>query len=112
MLLKKGDILYLLIEYSDKKGFKERPVVVISKHNNELNYLEISSRNYLENEEFTVKLLKNDYCLPKDSFVKLWKIGTIDESVLDEDILIFDKLNSQDLSKIIEKLNKYFSQDW
>lgn len=112
MLLKKGDILYLWVEYSDKTGYKERPVVIMSKHNNELNYLEISSKIYLENDDFTIKLAKSDYSLPKDSYIKLWKIGTIDESRLDEDILILDRVNSGDLNKIIEKLNKYFSQDW
>jgi len=112
MLLKKGDILYLVVEYSDKKGLKERPVIVISKHNNEFNYLELSSRNYLENDEFVVKLLQSDYFLPKDSYVKIWKIDTIDESAIDEDILILDKLKPDDLNKILEKLNKYFSQDW
>jgi len=112
MLLKKGNIFNLRVEYSDKTGSKIRPVVVISKHSNELNYLDISSKNYLENDEFTIKLLKTDYGLPKDSFVKIWKIGTIDESALDEDILILDRLKQDDLNKILENLNKYFSQVW
>ncbi|HBG48258.1 MAG TPA: hypothetical protein DDW90_01865 [Cyanobacteria bacterium UBA9971] len=104
MLLKKGDILFLDIEFSDKSGYKERPVVLISKHNNEL--------NYLENDEFALNLLKSNYFLPKDSFVKLWKIGTIDESILPDNIAVLDKLKLDDLNKIIEKLNNYFSQDW
>ncbi|GEM_PF-5139015 len=112
MLLKKGDILFLDIEFSDRTGYKERPVVIISKHKNELNYLEISSRNYIENDDFTIKLLKIEYGLLKDSYIKIWKIGTIDEKVLPDNIAVLAKLKQDDINKIIEKLNKYFSQDW
>ena len=112
MSLKKSDIFYFNVEFSDKKGLKQRPVVVISKHKDELNFLEISSRSYLENDAFTVKLINDNYSLPKDSYVKIWKIGTINESALPNDLLVLDKVKPDDLSKIIEKLNEYFSQDW
>ena len=114
-MLNKGDIINLRVDYSDKTGSKIRPVVILAKHDkysSELNYLEISSKDYLENDEFSINLLKSNYYIKTDSYAKIWKIGTINESILPEDLFVIDKIKPDDLNKILEKLNKYFSQDW
>ncbi|MFW6275777.1 MAG: type II toxin-antitoxin system PemK/MazF family toxin [bacterium] len=110
-MLKKGDILQLRVSYSDGSGAKARPCVIIAKHNSDWNFLEISSKDHLKNDEYCYLLSKENYHLKKNSYIKIWKINTIDQTKLPNTPAVLDSLSQKDLQKIIEKLNSYFLLD-
>lgn len=108
-MLKKGDIIYLRVGFSDGSGSKVRPCIAIAKHNSDWNFLEVSSRSYLKDEELCVLLAKENYSLKVNSYVKLWKIHTVDEVKIPENPLIQCTLKQEDLQKILDKLGQYLA---
>lgn len=109
-MVKKGDIIRLRVNFSDGTGSKTRPCIAIAKHKSDWNFLEASGQEYLKDDKYCFLLDKDRYSLKKASYVKIWKIHTVDDSRLPYNPLILDSLQSDDLQKILEKLNVYFCE--
>jgi mRNA-degrading endonuclease toxin of MazEF toxin-antitoxin module len=111
-MLKRGDIVLLRVIFSDSSGSKVRPCLIVRQYQKDFNFLEISSRDYLEDAGHTFSLTTEKYPnLKKNSHVKIWKINTKDTIELSDSPKVLATLKKEDMDTILERLHNYLKEN-
>jgi mRNA interferase MazF len=110
-MFKKGDIVIVKFPYTNLKKFKLRPALIIS--NNEVNrtgdYILMQITSKFRNDDLTFELdngfYSEDKALPLKSFLKLHKVFTINEELIQKK---HSKITEAAFSLVFSKSNQLF----
>jgi mRNA interferase MazF len=105
----KGDVVVVPFPFSDLSGEKKRPALIIKKIvGNDFLMCQITHKSYEKSEE--VELIKSDFTrgvLQYDSFIRVTKIFTADESLVKYKIgFLKDEKMNEIITKICDVLKE------
>ena len=96
----KGDILVIEFPYSDLKDTKRRPVLILSKNSKDLIICGITSN--LKDKKHSVLIDNSNLSegkIPKQSLIKVNKLFTIEESIIEKKVAKLNKETFEDVKK-------------
>jgi len=108
-VFEQGEILIVPFPFTDLSGIKQRPVLVISKTEDNKNSDDIITcgiTSYLRNVGHSVLIDNKDLAagkIPKASRIKVDKIFTLEKGIVKKKIA---RLNKEILDKVREEFNK------
>jgi len=99
-----GDILLLQFSYTDKKGIKKRPaLVLIDTGDNDIIVVRITTQMNDSNYEAEIKEWEKSGLISK-SYIRLHKIATLEKSIVDKKLGELQKGDIETVKAIFKKL--------
>jgi len=100
MTYKQGEILIVPFPFSDLSGIKRRPVLILSKNSKDLIICGITSN--LKDKKHSVLIDNSNLSegkIPKQSLIKVNKLFTIEESIIEKKVAKLNKETFEDVKK-------------
>ena len=103
----KGDIVIVPVPFTDNKGYKLRPAVVISNNNvhqtGDAMIVQITSK--LNHDNLSIALTNNDVTesLPAKSYIRFHKIFVLEQRLIKGKV---SSLNNSKYQELIQKINQ------
>ena len=97
MMYEQGEIIIVPFPFSDLSSIKQRPVLVLSKNNDNKSSDDIITcgiTSNLKNSKYSVLITNNDLKkseIPRDSRIKVDKLFTIDKGIIKKKVAILKK---------------------
>jgi len=107
MKFTKGDIVIIPVPFTDNKGYKLRPAVVISNekvhHTGDAMIVQITSK--LKQDSLSIALANDDVTesLPAKSYIRFHKIFVLEQRLIKGKV---SSLNNSKYQELIQKINQ------
>jgi len=107
MIFSKGDIVIIPVPFTDNKGYKLRPAVIISDDNvhrtGDVMIVQITSK--LKQDNLSISLTNSDVTenLPVKSYIRVHKIFVLEQSLIKG---IVSRLNPTKYKELVKKIDQ------
>ncbi|HEY5508119.1 MAG TPA: type II toxin-antitoxin system PemK/MazF family toxin [Paludibacter sp.] len=106
--MEKGDIVLIPFPFTDLKGNKNRPALVLINSDLDITLAFISTQMKWREETDVILKPSNNNCLKKDSLLRLSKLATIDKDLA---LGRIGNMDADDLQKVNANLIKLLKLD-